>query len=525
MVDFLNIDSYKAIDTLDKFNRENRKENVALFDFISKDKEFKDFAGKIKALKTKSANAKFDGFFKEFLNEIGYIDYMLKNPNSRHQLIKIDKLFDEIKRQVQNKKGYSLGDFIKFIDACKKYNLDIETNDPEVALGVQFMTAHKSKGLEFEYVYIIGATRRNWEKSRGFGKMALPLDDYKGDIDDERRLFYVSMTRAKNGLCITSSLTDWEGKEQDKSQFVTEIDQSLIENEGTIKFEKENIDNLALFVAKTDSNKSFFDKEYLKKLFFEQNLNVTALNNYLECPIKYLFRNLIRLPSEYSANLLYGDLVHDSLEKFFEESKNNKNISRKNSLIKHFKNLMDQSSFYGEEYKRYLKRGEEALGEYYDHYHKNWTVGIQNEKYIMREFKLNNGKVMNISGRLDKVEFLDSTIEGKINIIDYKTGKPFSEKTEKSEKEDLKRQLVFYHILYENYADNKFSINKAVLDFIEKNKKGEFEQYALDISDSEINEVKEEINRMVQEIESGEFLNKGCNKKDCEYCGYRKLLK
>ena len=525
LVDFLNIDSYEVTNILDTFNKENRKSNKALFDFLLTEKKFQDFVEKIKVLKTKSANTKFDRFFKEFLNEIGYIDYLLKSKDSRHQLIKIDKFFDEIKRQAQNKKGYSLADFIKFIDAYKKYNLDIETNNPEMTEGVQFMTAHKSKGLEFQYVYIINATRKSWEKSRGFGIISLPIDEYKGDTDDERRLFYVSMTRAKKGLCISSSLTDWEGSQQDKSQFVTEIDQNFVENIDTSKFEKENIDNLDLFITKTDSNKSLFDKEYLNNLFFRKNLNVTALNNYLECPNKYLFRNLIQLPSEYSANLLYGNLIHDSLEKFFEESKNNKKISNKNILIKYFKNFIEKSSFYGEEYQRYLERGQDALGEYYDNYHKEWTVEIQNEKYIKREFILSNGEIINISGRLDKVEFLDSSLEGKINIIDYKTGKPFSDKTKKSEKDNLKRQLIFYYILYENYEENKFSINKAILDFIEKNKKGEFEQYTVDISDSEIYEVKQEINRMVKEIASGEFLDKGCNKKDCEYCDYRKLLK
>jgi DNA helicase II / ATP-dependent DNA helicase PcrA len=524
LVDFLNIDSYKVADILEKFNRENRKGDRALFDFIAEDKEFKEFVSKIKTLKTKAANTNFDMFFKEFLNEIGYIKHMLKSPDNRQELIKIDKLFDEIKRQMQNKKGYALSDFVKFIDACKKYNLDIGTNDPEIIEGVQLMTAHKSKGLEFEYVYIVGATRKNWEKSRSFGSIALPIDDYKGDTDDERRLFYVSMTRAKTGLCISSSLTDWEGKPLDKSQFITEIDQNLIENIDTNKFEKENIHNFALFVAKSNSKKSLFDKEYLKKLFLTKNINVTALNNYCNCPIKYLFRNLIQLPSEYSASLLYGDLVHDSLEKFFEESKNDKKIASKNDLIKIFRKFIEKSSFYGGEYERYLQRGEGALEEYYDHYHKNWTLEIENEKYITKKFELDSGEIVNLSGRLDKVEFLDSVIEGKINIIDYKTGRPFSEKTKKSEKDDLKRQLVFYHILYEDYMENKFTINKAILDFVEKNKRGEFEQYTLEISKDEINEVKQEINKMVSEVLSGEFLSLGCARKDCEYCSYRKLL-
>ncbi|MBN2093874.1 MAG: ATP-dependent helicase [Candidatus Zambryskibacteria bacterium] len=524
LVNFLKLDSYKVVDILNKFNKKNRGEDKVLFDFIVGQKEFKDFVSKIKSLKTKSANVNFDQFFKEFLSESRYLDYMLESPDSRYQLIKIDKLFDEIKRQIQNKKGYSLDDFIKFINLYKKYNLDIETKDPEVMEGIQLMTAHRSKGLEFEYVFIVNATRKSWEKSRGFGSIVLPIDNYKGNLDDERRLFYVSMTRAKKELYITSSLTDWEGKLQDKSQFITEIKKNLIKNTNTDEFEKKNIDNLYLFIKKTDTNKSLFDKKYLKNLFFEKNLNVTALNNYLECPNKYLFRNLIQLPSEYSPILLYGNLIHDSLEKFFEESKNNKKISSKKELVRIFKELIERSSFYGKEYERYLGRGIETLGEYHNYYHKNWTLEIENEKYIRRDFELGGGKKINISGRLDKIEFLDSNLEGRINIVDYKTGRPFSDKTKKQEKENLKRQLVFYYILYENFADNKFTINQAILDFVEKNKNGQFEQYSVPIGDKEIKEVKNEIRQMAQEVLSGDFLDLGCNKKDCQYCTYRKLI-
>lgn len=534
-IDFLGFDSYEVTNILGEFNKQSRsnkeKENkkslsLSLFDLISEEENFKDFAKKIKELKTKSANSSFGGFFKEFINEVGYLEHMLSAKDGQHQLLKIDKLFDEIKRQSQNKKEYSLGDFIKFIDSYKKYNLDISTNDPEIIDGVNLMTAHKSKGLEFEYVYMINSTRKNWEKSRGFGKIDLPIDDYKGGIDDERRLFYVAMTRAKKELCITSSLTDWEGKEQDKSQFITEIDSEFVENIDTKELEKNNLKDLSLFIRKSDSEKSLWDKEYLNNLFLNNSLSSTSLNNYLDCPIKYLFRNLIQLPSEYSPDFMYGNVIHSSLEKFFEDSKEKEKIQTKKTLLSYFDKFMNNSSFYVGEFERYSERGKETLDEYYDQYHKEWStnLNIETEKYIRREFELLTGDKISISGRLDKIEFLDLVLGGKINIIDYKTGKPFSDKTEKTQKEDLRRQLIFYHILYENYADSKFSINKAVLDFVEKNKKGEFEQYTLDITDNDIEEVKENINKMVSEIMSGEFLDKGCEKKDCEYCKLAKNI-
>jgi RecB family exonuclease len=131
---------------------------------------------------------------------------------------------------------------------------------------------------------------------------------------------------------------------------------------------------------------------------------------------------------------------------------------------------------------------------------------------------LDSGEEINLSGILDKVEFLESEIEGKINIIDYKTGKPYSDKSVKTQKEDLDRQLVFYHLLLEGYNDNKFTINNSVLDFVEKNKKGNYEQHIVDVSEEDLSNLKEKINEVSKEIISGEFLDKGCDKRDCEFC-------
>jgi hypothetical protein len=61
-------------------------------------------------------------------------------------------------------------------------------------------------------------------------------------------------------------------------------------------------------------------------------------------------------------------------------------------------------------------------------------------------------------------------------------------------------------------------INKSVLDFIEKNKKGKFEQHSLEITKEHLEKLKEEINTCAKEVLSMEFLEKGCNKKDCQWC-------
>ncbi|MCB9805949.1 ATP-dependent helicase [Candidatus Nomurabacteria bacterium] len=533
-VDFLDFDSYDVVSILKKYNLISRKSNISLFEVISNKKHLEDlelqkkdlivdFIKKLKDLKKKSENSTFTAFFKDFLNEIGYLDFMLQAKDNRDQLLKIDKLFDEIKKQAQNKKEYSLQDFVVFVDAYDKYNLDIETNNPEVVEGVKLMTAHKSKGLEFEAVYIFDATRKKWEKRRGVPSITLPIKDYKGDVNDERRLFYVAMTRAKKHLYISSSLTDWQGREQEKTQFLAEVGFGNLKITDTKKFEENNLDKLFLFIKKSEEEKSFWNKEYLKQRFLESKLSVTALNNYVKCPVRYLFRNLIRLPSDYTPSLLFGDLIHKSLESFFDESKKSEKILSKEELIKIFEEKIDNSSMYGNEYKRYKKRGEELLSEYFDQYNKEWSINISNEENISRDFILDNEEKITLHGIIDKICFVDKYGEGDIEIVDYKTGRTYSDKG-KEDREALKRQIIFYHLLLDGYKEGKLHIKKATLDFLEKNKKGNFEPYNVDVSEEDRENLKETINQMAKEVTSGEFIEKGCGKRECQFCQLKKNI-
>ena len=115
---------------------------------------------------------------------------------------------------------------------------------------------------------------------------------------------------------------------------------------------------------------------------------------------------------------------------------------------------------------------------------------------------------------------MDDLFGGKINIVDYKTGRSYSEKT-KEEKSAYERQLVFYDLLFENYDHGQFVINKSTLDFVEKNKKGKFEQHTFPVNKEDIEDLKEQINKSAEEILSLEFLKKGCGKKDCEWCSFQ----
>lgn len=527
-IKFLGLDAYDAVRILEKFRRFRGQEKKHIFAIIENKKilescevqntsDFVSFASLIKELKIESEQNDFPKFFKTFLEKTGYLSEMLNAKDGQTRLLKIDKLFDEIKKQSATRADYSLKNFLDFVDALEKYNLDIKSTAPEIVEGVNLMSAHGSKGREFDYVYIINVVRRGWEASGSRNGIAIPVAEYVGDVEDERRLFYVSMTRAKNGLSISYSRTDNEGREHEPSQFITEIDKETKNYQEMSQFEESNLGKLFDFISPTETQMTLFEPDYLRGLFFRRTINVSALNNYFDCPKKYLYKNLLQIPSTYESTLEFGSIIHESLEKFFISSKNAEKILAKKDLLKIFDDLLSEHNFTEKEENKFRKRGEELFSEYYDEYGKSWIAKIDVEKYIKRDFRLDRGEFVSISGKLDKIEYLDDLFGGKINIVDYKTGRSFSEKT-KEEKKNYERQLIFYHLLVDDYDDGKFEINKSILDFVEKNKKGKFEQHSFPVNKENIDELKKEINQCAEEVLSLEFLKKGCGKRDCEWC-------
>jgi len=527
-INFLKLDSYDAIKILDKFKSLRKKEKKHLFAIINDKKilkeikvknikDFFDFAKILKELKIESTNKSFLDFLKIFLKKIGYIKYMIISSDSRSQLIKLDKLLDEINRQSQTKKEYNLFDFVYFIDSFTKYNLDIKSTDPEIIEGVSLMTAHGSKGREFEYVFIINANRKSWEASRGNNGITLPVYQYDGDIEDERRLFYVAMTRAKIGLSISFARMDNDSKEQEESEFIKEIDSTYKKEEEMKSFEEKNIDKLTIFMNSDKQPNSLFNAEYLRKLFFDRGLNVSALNNYLDCPKKYFYKNLIRIPDVYSSALKYGNIIDNSLNKFFKKSKEKSKILSKDFLLEEFEKNLSRFNLSEKDEEKFRKRGRENLSKYYDKYSNGWTHKVSVQFSVKRDFQLNSKKILKISGIIDKIEYIEDLFSSNVNIVDHKTGRSFSEKNKK-EKENYERQLVFYKLLLTDYDKKNFKINKSILDFVERNKKGKFEQYSLNITKKHLEKIKENINACAEDVLSMKFLEKGCGKKNCEWC-------
>ncbi|MCP5303578.1 MAG: ATP-dependent helicase [Pseudomonadales bacterium] len=517
--DFLGLDPLGVVDTLREY-RKTRRDLAAtgnLIGFLKEQARYHDLTTLIANLKRHTANHQFVETFKEALHLSGYLSHVLARTDSQTALRKIEVLFNESRKQADRDPGYQLADFIAFVDAAVSYGLPIEFTAARVGSGVQCMTAHGSKGLEFEQVYLLNTTRSNWEKSRGFSAISLPLERYVGELDDERRLFYVALTRAKSHVSISSSRQDWTGKALEPSQFIEELAADAIEHLPTETFEVEHERKLVQFFSTTTPSESIFDPVYLAERFTEENLSVTALNNYLDCPLRYLFRNLIQLPDTYTSALRYGDTMHRALEDFFKQSKEQGKVLSKTALLDAYKKAMDTSGFTEQDWQMFLTKGRRSLGMYHDYYHSSWTTDVLLEQYVRRTLSLPQHE-LTLSGKIDKLEFLETFGSGPVRVVDYKTGKVFSKKSTKAQKQALERQIHFYHLLLEGYKSGDITVKEAVLDFVEPSDENEFEQKSLATSEADRTALIQEIESMASDVLSGEFLEKGCNKKDCEAC-------
>ncbi len=527
-VDFLNLDTFDILKVLRRMDYRGKSgilKNKSILKIISSPQileeieverpiEFLGLVSKLKEARKKSEDSDFLEFFEWFIKESGFLKHILKLADSASALKRLEKIFDEARKQFFSKKEYKLKDFLEYIDILEKYNVTIDLGQDNLGQGVNLMTAHGSKGLEFDTVYITNFVDSIWPGRRYGATFKLPTSKIEGGVNDERRLFYVALTRGKQEVIITYSKLDLEGREKKVSRFLTEIEDNFIE---LVDVEQLNVVKKVqkFFQPKEEQALSVFSPEYVQEQFLKNTLSVSALNNYMQSPLKYFFRNLLRLPSTQTKTLIFGNIIHQTLEDFFKASKKAKKVLSEDKLLEHFEKVLDSTVMLEEYYEDSKKRGEKLLKEYYQNYKGDFTLRIETEKKVFASMKLRNGETLKLYGIIDKVELLPGN---KIRVVDYKTGRTYKDKF-KDEREDLHRQLVFYKLLLDKYHEKtghpEIKVEEGMLDFVEKSRKsGEFERKLLSVSPAEVKELEEQIQDFAEDILSGNFLKEKYERND-----------
>jgi DNA helicase-2/ATP-dependent DNA helicase PcrA len=462
------------------------------------------------------------------IKESRMIESIISSNESARRLNILKEIHEYLSKLANTKKLFLLSDFIDYLNVINSHGLKGLKINNIAENGVRLMTAHKSKGLEFEHVFIVHTNDGIWGNKRNRDKFDIDLlytlaDNSK--IEDERRLFYVAMTRAKSHIYITYSNNDGD-KSLLPSQFISEINDKLkVFDRPEIKV----IDEFANMFQTEYTNK-ILNKDFISELILNQGLSVTHLNNYRRCPWTYFFVNLIRIPQAQSKSQIYGTIIHEALRIFFDAYKKDEDIklAKLLSMVDARIKMMPLSQI---EKKETRTKAHKTLKDYYETYYPIWNRRILNE-YSIKVEDAEITKSINkfvkcehfvLNGNLDKIEFIN---DGEVGVVDYKTGKPKTRneiegKTKNSEG-DYKRQLVFYKLLID--TDNKWSMKYGEIDFIEANDKGQHKKERFEIEQTEIVELKADIVTMIKEVVNLDFIGKNCDEKDCHYCALGRLI-
>jgi DNA helicase-2/ATP-dependent DNA helicase PcrA len=300
-----------------------------------------------------------------------------------------------------------------------------------------------------------------------------------------------------------------------------EIDPAHITRCDTADFE-EKVQPQDIFALRPAMPDSLSDKAFLQDAFVEQGLSATALNNYLECPWRYFYRNLVRVPEKPTSSSLYGNALHNALRLFRDMAASTQKYPSLELLLGYLKDSIDNQGFAPASYADAHKKGIRALTDWYERHASGFEFNAVCEKKFEVYLPVEGGEPERIllRGLLDVIEF---RTDGTLHVVDYKTGKHKSrnelEGKTKSASGDYKRQLDFYCILLELAGMER--PHELSLEFIEPDGKGATATHTFAYDDGAVSELKTTIGRVAGEIYSLAFWKSRCNDRECEFCALR----
>lgn len=479
------------------------------------------------------SNIPLQELFGNVIRDAGILSYIMKNTDKVGLIQILTALFDFIKDETSRDPSMQLDDLIKIIDLMEKEGIALPMNKVSGnEMAVNLLTAHGSKGLEFEYVFFAGCNAAFWEKKRKPGggyklpdTLFITISNNDDNPEELRRLFYVALTRAEKFLFISYAKFRNDGKEMEPSRFIAEIlEQHSLAIE-RISLPEDQMMEFQLLQFNTQIPEiERTEEDFVSSLLDKFVMNVTALSNYLRCPLEFYYKNLIRIPTGKSEATEFGSAVHHALEKLFRKMQDGKKDSfpPKEEMIADFEWYMHRhrENFTKEAFDRRMEYGFEILSNYYDKYINSWN------KIVAVERNIRNVVVSGVplKGKLDKLEFAGK----EVNVVDYKTGDIDKAKPKlmgPSDKEpnggDYWRQAVFYKILVDNHEKKDWKVVSTEFDFVEPDKKKQYRKEKVFINPQDIETVTQQIISTWQKIQERDFYT-GCGKEDCHWCNFVK---
>ena len=275
----------------------------------------------------------------------------------------------------------------------------VEPDLPDSDGGVNIMTVHQAKGLEFDTVIIPSLLEGKFPTEGYPDALQIPSQlrqepKYKsGDdhISDERRLFYVAITRAEERLVLSTN------KSGEQARFIEEIPDE--------------------YVNSVDPNPVLSDTDsryQLRRINEIESTSFTQISYFTQCPLRYGLLFDYGFERTEQPQFFYGISVHRALERFFTNISNGGMISEEN-LLSSLETEWISRGYKGEEQEKQFKnKARDILVNYLQ----NHSASIDRIKYIEKEFTIVENDIR-IVGKMDRVDKLPS---GDLRVVDFKVG-------------------------------------------------------------------------------------------------------
>ena len=445
----------------------------------------------------------------DFITKTGWVENVIKEESLTNKL-KIDNLnrfFKFIKEFESREKLNFAPGFVEYLDLAMEAGENPAQAQIEDMDTVNLLTVHGAKGLEFPVVFLISVTSDRFPtRNRGdvieipdaLIKETLPTGNYH--LEEERRLFYVGATRAKDKLFISFAKSYGGTKEKRPSGFINEL---KIETEKKLEEnQKENQRSGQLnFLLITPRELSKLPKTVVKKALEVPFVSFSQLDMFKTCPLQYKYRYILQIQTPPNHAFTFGQSIHNTLRDFERMAILNKDKATLEELLKIYENNFDPSGYESKEHReKRFEQGKDYLKTYFEKGRKL----LGNPKFIEEKFRM----LIDGTPFVGVIDRVDETDEGVV-IVDYKTGE-----AREQEKVDKDAQLTAYAIAAKEVL--KLNPVKLCLYFFE-----DAEIVATTRDEHDLIVAKKDIAETVGKIKEGEFPAKVGPL--CKYCSYNSI--
>lgn len=500
-----NLTLFETLEVLDQsFLKDDTKEKLANFRIMAVrhlEKSKKEQAGQI------LYDFLIDSGLYQTLNETDSIRDERKVQN-------IAKFFDRIKNFETERIDANIFTLTEWLNLMLQIGdsptaADVDIRDRNA---VNILTVHSSKGLEFDVVFLVNLVSDRFPSRERSEKIPLPQELIKEKLaantdfhlEEERRLFYVGMTRAREKLFFTAADFYGTGKRAKKiSPFIFEA-LPEIEKNGEAK---KSVKQLSL----TEVLSSYEDKEEIeepKENFKISYITFSNLQMFDICPLHYKARVIFNIPTPATSAQSFGITIHKTLQNFYKIVQETNEFPKEDELQKILKEEWDSEGYVNKKHEeeRFIV-AKRNLSDFYKTEIENSVVPLRLEYPF--NFTLKNG--VKVFGKIDRIDPKGSGIE----IIDYKTGSD-------NPKADAahKLQLAIYALAASRIKDNVLNKNAEditlTLHFFDGNTKK-----SMNFNAEDLEKLEDDLIEKISEIEKSDFKCSGSVL--CVNCEYKML--